>query len=259
MAKRTRAADKRPDDVHVLRLLWRGEEQPAARSGLTVGRIVRAGIEVADEAGLDSLTMRRVAEQLGVGAMSLYTYVPGKQELVHLMFDEVCGELLAGDDPPAGPSGWREGLIRMADEHWQLYQRHPWLLDVPVSRPVNGPNVMDLYERELAIVDGIGLDELEMDATIELIHQHVVGAAERWRGIRRDAAASGMTDDEWWYHLVPMLTNVLADRHYPLSERVGTAIGAPHLDTSYLLHFGLSRILDGIEALVAQRAPDNQP
>jgi AcrR family transcriptional regulator len=259
MAKSTRAADKRPDDVQVLRLLWRGEEQPAARTGLTVGRIVRMGIELADEAGLEALTMRRVAERLGVGAMSLYTYVPGKQELVHLMMDQVYAELRTDDDPPAGPSGWREGLTRMADEYWQLYQRHPWLLDVPVSRPVTGPHVMDRYERDLAIVDGIGLDDLEMNATIELIHQHVTGAAERLRGIHQDAAASGMTDDEWWYSVLPTLTQVLAGRNYPLTARVGEAIGAPHQDTSYLLRFGVTRILDGIEALVARRAEGDGP
>ena len=233
------------------RLLWRGEEQPSARSGLTVGRIVRAGIEVADEAGLDALSMRRVADRLGVGAMSIYTYVPGKQELVVLMSEEVHGELPA--DGPAA-DGWRAGLTRMADEYWDLYQRHDWLLDVPVSRPATGPNIMDRYERELAVVDGIGLDDLEMNATIELIHEHVAGAARRLRDIRRDADASGLSDDEWWYQVLPTLNQVLAGRDYPLTARVGEAIGAPHMDTSYLLGFGLARILDGIEAHVAGRA-----
>lgn len=238
---------RRADDPQVWRLLWRGDEQPSPRSGLTVGRIVEAGIELADEAGLDALSMRRVAERLGVGAMSLYTYVPGKQELVVLMVEQVYGELPADDPAP----GWREGLTRMADEYWGLYQRHDWLLDVPVTRPVTGPNMMDRYERELALVDGLGLDDLEMNATIELIQEHVAGAARRLRGIRQDADASGLSDDEWWHELVPTLTQVLAGRDYPLSARVGEAIGAPHLDTSYLLRFGLTRILDGLDAHIA--------
>jgi AcrR family transcriptional regulator len=252
------AADRRQvDDAQVLRLLWRRDERPSARSGLTVGRIVRAGVEIADEAGLEALSMRRVAERLGVGAMSLYTYVPGKQELVVLMVEEVYGELRTDDDGSA--TGWREGLARMADEYWQLYQRHAWLLDVPASRPVAGPNVMDRYESDLALVDGLGLDELEMDATIELIHEHVAGAARRLRGIRQDADASGLTDDEWWYGVVPTLTQVLADRHYPLSARVGETIGAPHLDTSYLLQFGLTRILDGLDAHISRLAQADSP
>src|SRR5690606_1025391 len=176
-------------------------------------------------------------ERLGVGAMSLYTYVPGKQELVVLMVEEVHGELptdppaaagatggatdvlvgdapaggdaLAGDAPADGDAlaggdrgesqpGWRAGLRRMAEEYWDLYQRHEWLLDVPLTRPATGPNLMDRYERDIALVDGIGLDEFEMTATIELIYEHVAGAARRLRAIRRDAEASGLSDEEWW-------------------------------------------------------------
>jgi AcrR family transcriptional regulator len=273
------------DEVRVLRLLWRGEEHPSARTGLTVGRIVRAGVDVADGAGLEALSMRRVAERLGVGAMSLYTYVPGRQELLLLMVDEVYGELSdpatgrpdgARDDsgthgPGAGAqeagtgaagtggaAAWREGLVRMADDHWRLYERHPWLLDVPVSRPLLGPHVMGTYERELRLVDGLGLDELEMNATIELIQEHVAGAARRLRAIRQDAAQSGITDDEWWYRIVPTLTQVLAGHDFPLSARVGEAIGAPHLDTSYLMRFGLERILDGLETRIG-RAREGAP
>jgi AcrR family transcriptional regulator len=251
---------RRIDEVRVLRLLWRGEERPSARSGLTVGGIVGAGVELADDAGLEALSMRRVAERLGVGAMSLYTYVPGKQELVVLMVDEVYGELVVGDGDGGGDvTGWRDGLTRMADDYWRLYERHTWLLDVPVSRPLAGPNMSDRYEHDLALVDGLGLDELEMNATVELIQEHVAGAAQRLRGIRQDAAASGVTDDEWWYSIVPTLTQVLAGRDYPLSARVGEAIGAPHLDTSYLLRFGLDRILDGLEARVTRRAAAPPP
>jgi AcrR family transcriptional regulator len=238
------------DDAGLLRLLWRGEETPSTRSGLTVSRIVEAGIELADADGLESLSMRRVADHLGVGTMSLYTYVPGKRELVWLMLDQVYGELPdhLGDDPH-----WRARLTTMADQYWELYHRHPWLLDVPIGRPAAGPNVMDRYELDLSSVDGLGLDELEMDAVVELIQSNVAAAADRLRGIRQDVEASGMSDDEWWYAVLPTLTQLLADRDYPLSSRVGQAVGAPHLDTSYLRDFGLARILDGLETLIAAR------
>lgn len=250
-------ADRRElDDVALLRLLWRGQEAPSTRTGLSVDAVVGAGIEVADEAGYEALSMRRVAERLGVGAMSLYTYVPGKQALVELMVDQVHGEVVLDADD-AIP--WRERLAALAARQWELHQRHPWLLDVPIGRPAIGPHVMDLYEQQLGIVDGLGLDELEMNAAVELVLEHVVGAARRGRGIRQDAAASGVSDDEWWYRIRPTLEQVLADRHYPLSERVGGAIGAPHLDTSYLLGFGLDRILDGLEALVEARHQGGAP
>lgn len=238
------------DDAALLRLLWRGDDTPSIRSGLSVGAVVRAGVEIADEHGVDGLTMRRVAERLGVGAMSLYTYVPGKRELVALMVDLAMGEI---DMDGGSSTTWRDDLSRMADEHWELYRRHPWLLDVPLSRPVVGPNVLDLYERQLRIVDGLGLDDHEMDAAIELVVEHVTGAANRSREIARDTDRSDLTDDEWWYSIAPTLNQVLTEDDYPLSSRVGEAIGAPHLDTSMLLNFGLDRILDGLQHLIDSR------
>lgn len=245
------SSEPRFGDPALLRLLWRDGEEPSARSGLSTDSVVDAAIALADAKGLEGVTMRAVADRLGVGTMSLYTYVPGKAELVLLMQDRAVGELLPG----ATAEDWRAGLCAMAEEHWALYERHPWLLDVPLHRSALGPNILDRYEHDLGIVDGIGLDDFEMNAVIEVVQGHVVSAAKRLRGIRSDADASGMSDDEWWYSVLPTLTQVLADRSYPLSGRVGQAIGAPHLDTDYLLWFGLERILDGLAVLIASRQP----
>jgi AcrR family transcriptional regulator len=239
-----------PDHTRVLQLLWRGEEEPSPRSGLTVSRIVDAAVEVADEEGLAALSMRVLAARLGVGAMSLYTYVPGREELVPLMVERVHGELptSGGEDLP-----WRARLEAIAHDLRGLARRHPWLVEIPVTRPVLGPNVFDRYEHELGALEGIGLDDLEMDATLDLIHGHVTASVRRGVEIRRDADASGMSDDEWWSSVLPTLTRVLADRSYPIAGRVGEAIGAPHSDLDLSFAYGLARILDGIEALVARR------
>src|SRR6266545_6160223 len=98
--------------------------------------------------------MRRVAEHLGVSAMSLYTYVPGKAELIDLMLDTVYGEAVgAGDEA----EGWRARLASIARQSWALYLRHPWLLQVATARPPLGPNTADKYEHDLRAVAGIGL------------------------------------------------------------------------------------------------------
>lgn len=239
-----------PDQARILGLLWRGEDELPGRSGLTLGRIVGVGADLADELGLAALSMRKVADRLGVGAMSLYTYVPGKEELTHLMVEHVHGELVT-DGSPSGET-WRDQLLAMAHEHWEHYQRHPWLLDVPVSRPTLGPNVMDRYEYELRIVEGIGLDDHQMNGVIEVIQGHVAGTAATMLGAASDARRSGMSDDEWWHLVLPTLEQVLAGRNYPLTARVGQAIGAPHTEPHYVLDFGLALILDGVESLIAE-------
>jgi AcrR family transcriptional regulator len=82
------------DPKRTMALLWGIGKKPTRgpKPGLSVGRIVSAAVEVADAEGLGALSMRRVADRLGIGTMSLYTYVPGKAELIDVMLDTVLGE-----------------------------------------------------------------------------------------------------------------------------------------------------------------------
>ncbi|RNL82821.1 TetR/AcrR family transcriptional regulator [Halostreptopolyspora alba] len=240
-----------PDHRRVLALLWRATDDPAPRSGLTVGGIVETAVVLADEAGLNGVSMRRLAERLGVGTMSLYTYVSSKAELVPVMLDSTYGEL-ARIAPPE--RGWRARLESIAHGYWDLFQRHPWMVEVPVSRPLPGPNTVDRQEAELEALDGVGLDELEMNSTLELVRNHAGSAARRAMEISYDIERSGVSDDQWWYAVEPLFTSYLAGRYLPLSARVGQAIGAPHSDPRYDFEFGLARILDGLEGMLASRA-----
>src|SRR4028119_1503084 len=161
------------DPLRTLQLLWgktpAGKRGPKAR--FTVADIVAAAIAIADREGLSALTTRGVAEAMGIAAMSLYTYVPGKEELLDLMLDAVFAEV----KPPQG-SNWREKLTHVAKQNWALALRHPWMLEVATHRPVLGPNAFAPADAELAAVDGIGLDELEMDRALTLMLDYVSGA-----------------------------------------------------------------------------------
>lgn len=249
-------ADTPPDPTRVYRLLWRESDVASARTGLHVGKVVDAGFELVGEHGLAALSMRKVAERLGVGVMTLYGYVASRDELIALLVERAMGDL---EVVPVDGT-WRSRLERLARCYWNHYQRYPWLLDVPVARPVLGPNAFDRYEAELAIVDGIGLDDLEMNAAIEVLHAHVEGVARRGFEARADAVRSDLTDDEWWGLVEPVLEELLVDRFYPVSSRVGAAVAAPHTDPMYLFDFGVAAILDGIERrLEARAAEDDRP
>ncbi|WP_220448592.1 TetR/AcrR family transcriptional regulator [Nonomuraea mesophila] len=244
------------DPARSLALLWRTGER-ASRKGkpeLSVDRIVRAAIEVADAEGLQALSMRRVAERLGVGTMSLYTYVPGKPELFDVMLDTVYGETAR---PPDVPGGWRGRLEQIARENWALYLRHPWLLQVATSRPVLGPNVTAKYDYELRAIDGIGLTDVEMDSVITLITGFVHGTARGAVEAAQAETRTGMTDEQWWAAHSPFLGRIADVDRYPTATRVGQAVGE-ELNAAYspehAFEFGLQRVLDGIEALVDNRA-----
>jgi AcrR family transcriptional regulator len=245
------------DPVRSLALLWRTQERTGrnTRLDLSVDRIVRVAIEVADADGMAALSMRRVAERLGVGTMSLYTYVPGKAELVDLMLDTAFGETSRPDDVPGG---WRARLEQIARENWALYRRHPWMLEVGVTRPPLGPNVCAKYEYELRTVASLGLTEIEMDSVVALVTGHAEGAARRAVEASGAERASGMTDRQWWGAHAPMLDQLIDPGRYPTAAAVGAAVGAAHgtaYDPAHNFEFGLRRILDGIEALVGARTP----
>lgn len=248
------------DPARSLALLWRTSER-ASRKGkpdLSVDRIVRAAIEVADAEGLAALSMRRVAERLGVGTMSLYTYVPGKPELLDVMLDTVYGETAR---PEEVPGGWRARLELIARENWALYLRHPWLLQVATSRPVLGPNATAKYDYELRAIDGIGLTDLEMDSVITLVSGFVHGTARGAVEAAQAESRTGVSDEQWWAAHAPFLNRIADPARFPTAARVGQAAGE-HLGAAYsaehAFEFGLQRVLDGIQALVDKRpaSPD---
>jgi AcrR family transcriptional regulator len=254
MTESTGAGD--PD--RTLRLLWRqslGEPRGSRgpRQKISVDDVVDAAITLADEDGVEALSIRRVAERLGIGAMSLYTYVGSKAELIDLMIDRVVARIPRGLDPSAP---WRARLESMAREEWDHYLEHPWVLHVNTYRPPLGPGISDRYEYQLSAIEGIGLSDLDMDAVITLVTGFVAGAA-RSRIDSLRARDSGLTDDEWWEANVPVLTEVMEQGRFPISGRVGLAAGEAYNapgDPLRAFEFGLARVLDGVEAHLARAA-----
>ncbi|WP_246356856.1 TetR/AcrR family transcriptional regulator [Pyxidicoccus fallax] len=247
----------RGDPARSLALLWRTKTQePSSRRGkpeLSVDRIVRVAIEVADAEGLAAVSMRRVADALKVGTMSLYTYVPGKAELIDVMLDSVHGEV---ERPEEADTGWRARLERVARRNWELYRRHPWLLQIATSRPVMGPNTIAKYDHELRAVEGIGLTDVEMDSVLSLVLGHVEGAARRALESAQAEQQTGMSHEQWWRAHAPLLEKVFDASRHPTAARVGAAAGEAYgaaVEPEHAFEFGLQRVLDGIEVLIERR------
>jgi AcrR family transcriptional regulator len=256
-AGRRAGGARRADPSASLALLWGPQDRPG-RSGLTVRAIVDAAISLADADGIDALSMRGVAERLGVGTMSLYTYIPAKPVLIELMIDTVCGQIYADlTEPESQPGDWRTALEYIARKNWDSFLLHPWLLRVLDGRPVLGPNLNRKYEAELRPLDGIGLTDIEMDSVLTLVLTHVLAMA-RWQvGLTEVRDQSGESDLEWWNNLEPALAALMDPTGFPLASRVGQAAGQHHQssgDPAHELNFGLGLILDGIADLIERGA-----
>jgi AcrR family transcriptional regulator len=224
-------------------LVWaRPERPPRGRArGLDREQIVRAAIAIADRDGLDALTMRRVAERLGAGTMSLYWHVRSKDELIELMRDEVVGEQTL-----KAPSGdWRSDLATFARDVRQTFLRHPWLASLLGGRPPLGPNSLRQDELSLAIVSGLDVDEQTRGAIPSAVYFFVVGYVLREVAQREVQRHTGVTVEEWRASVAPYIERVLATGEYPNLQRV-IAGGGGELDSDAAFEFLLEFLLDGI-------------
>ncbi|MDM4721397.1 TetR/AcrR family transcriptional regulator [Micromonospora sp. WMMA1363] len=243
------------DPARTVEMLWGTRQLPrrGPRHALTSAQVIAAAVEIADgDQDLATLSMRRVAESLGVGTMSLYTYVTSREELVQGMLDAVYGEAVRelGD---RGDQPWADALRRVAHVNWDLSMRHPWVLQVFTGRPPLGPNTIAKYERELAAVDGIGLTDIEMDAVVTLVQTHVEGIARRRIEAERAVRRTGITDQQWWERVQPTMAEVFTPADFPIAARVGQAAGEAHQAAHSPEHayaFGLDRLIQGIAELV---------
>ncbi|MEU6755190.1 TetR/AcrR family transcriptional regulator [Streptomyces sp. NPDC046685] len=241
------------DPARTLQLLWRGsssDPRRGPRRGLSIDAVVEAATAIADAEGLDALTMRRVAKELGVVPMTLYTYVPGKAELLDLMLDAAYARM-----PRTDTTGqpWRQRVTAIAEENKALFERHPWAAAVSTARPPLGPGQMSKYEHELSGLDGLGLGDVEMDDCLS----HLLTFVQAWARADADAKAaqrdSALDDQQWWELNAPLLARVLDEKAYPTAVRVGAAAGAAHgsaYDPAHAYSFGLQRVLDAFAALI---------
>jgi AcrR family transcriptional regulator len=124
------------------------------RDPISKDAIVAAAIRLLDREGLTALSMRKLADELGTGAASLYWHVGSKDGLLDLVLDEVIGE---GKIPDPDPEHWQEQLKQIARDQRAASHRHPWVVRVSIGRIPMGPNALRYSDRILAILRAGGL------------------------------------------------------------------------------------------------------
>jgi AcrR family transcriptional regulator len=221
-------------------LVWERPEPPDRPVPAPLSRelIVRTAVELADEAGLEAVSLRKVAGALDVGPMRLYGYIATKDELLDLMVDAVHAEVR-----PAG-DGWREVLRSVAELTRQAVHRHEWFADLIGGRPQLGPNALARGEAVLAALDGIDLD-LVMPV-VTAVDAYVIGAVRREIAERRAERTSGMDHRQWQVTFGPYLERTFATGRFPALEKV--VRDAAHLDADQTFRIGLDFLLDGISS-----------
>ncbi len=253
-AKETHASrfTGRGDPQATLTLLWGlpRDARPGRKPGLTPALIGAEAMALADAQGLQALTMRALGERLGVSAMSLYRYVPGKPELLDLIVELAHAEL-----PHELPQGrWEAQLQRVAHDAWALYQRHPWMLEVSAYRASLGPHSLRKYERELGALEGAGLADLDRDMVVAALSDLVRGAARNAVDASTAGQATGESEAQWWARHAGLLQQLVDPAVFPLAIRIGAKAGAEYggtTDPARSFAFGLARLIEGVRVYAA--------
>lgn len=253
-----------------LDVLWgrRGSGSRGPRRGLSIDAVVAAAIRLADSAGLEGVSMARVAEELGFTTMSLYRYVAGKDELLQLMWNASAQGAeslrLEGDN-------WRSRLRYWAIVQREMIDTHPWITQMPMAAPPLAPNSLRFVELGLAALDGTGLPDDDKIRILGLLSSYTLSEARmaydaaravaqaRTVAAQAEQAGAPVRDDtqipQWSFER--LLRELVDEQTYPRLHRLAWSApvdSQPDLDEREQFLFGVERILDGTQALIDQTA-----
>jgi AcrR family transcriptional regulator len=211
--------------------IW-ARTKDAPRPALSRASIVAAAIAIADAEGIDAVSIRRVAAELGTRAMSLYTYIARKEDLLDLMGDEINAELVVEGELPAH---WRDAISEISRLTLHTMLRHPWAVDLKGRRLALGPNGLRHADQSLEALSGLGLANKDVYAVMRSIDEYVLGY-----GVHESTART--RNDE--VHLREYFDEVAAGGEYPY---LAPLLRDGMLSKEHTFERGLKWLLDGIE------------
>ncbi|TAK01299.1 MAG: TetR/AcrR family transcriptional regulator [Chloroflexota bacterium] len=209
------------------------------RETLNRDRVLRTAMAVADERGIETLTMRELAGRLGIEAASLYNHVSGKDDLLAGMADLVIAEI----DLPSEDSGWREAMRRRAMSARELFERHGWAAALIDTRMQAQPSGLAYADRVLGTLLRVGLSPAVAGNAFLVLDSYIYGY-ERQRTIlsRDDGGDSTDTAQE--------VGDAIPPGAFPALAAVAAAYAKQPFDEDAGFAFGLELLLDGIERLL---------
>jgi AcrR family transcriptional regulator len=218
---------------------------------LSRAEIVDAAIAVADAEGSDAVSMRRIAQVLRAGTMSLYWHVANKEHLLDLMLDALIAEV----EVPEPSGDWRADLRALVGNHRAMLLRHLWMVDFVGGRPPLGPNTMLNLDQSLALLDDAGLDIATAINVLSALQTYMLGAVVREaREIRvqRDQDRAEADPDEWEPARAAWRDRLDADGRFTRVVRfLDAGIDPDAAETrDQRFEFGLDCLLDGLAGRV---------
>ncbi|MBD0709313.1 MULTISPECIES: TetR/AcrR family transcriptional regulator [unclassified Streptomyces] len=235
--------------------VWLEERAPRAGrgpAGLDRDRIVAASLRMLDEEGLAKLSMRRLATELGVTAMSLYWYVDTKDDIIEFAMDQVYGEI----DPAAADAagGWRERIRTLSLGYRRMLVAHPWMSQCAGQYLNLGPRAIAFATKINQAIRDTGLPVSRQPSAMSAVFQFVYGYGTIESQFERRTAEAGMTPDDFYRDAVkgfrnePAFAEALAPITELLDERASHGSVSDIWDRDF--DYALDVLIAGIEVMV---------
>ncbi|WP_084436503.1 TetR/AcrR family transcriptional regulator [Aldersonia kunmingensis] len=232
--------------------LWEPPTATSARgrpARVNRAQVVDAAVAVADENGLDAVSMRSVARALGVGTMTLYSHVPGRDLLIDAMIDRAYADFAL----PEAELPWRAALEAYARGSFALMRAHPWLLSVNSWRMPLAPHVFEAEEAGFRILIDTGLTATQVVETISILNQAVSGFARAAAAEDADQRAQGTDYEAYWAAQTDFWQNTFDPTRFPTMTRLWTVGAFDNGATPFDLRIGA--LLDTIALLIERSDP----
>ncbi|MFF7892470.1 TetR/AcrR family transcriptional regulator [Streptomyces sp. NPDC007907] len=208
-----------------------------ARETLTRQRILRAAVELADTGGLETLSMRKLGEAVGVEAMSLYNHVANKDDLLDGMIDLVFAEV----ELPTPDDDWRQAMRQRALSMRHVLSRHRWAIGLMESRSTPGPATLHHHDAVLGCLRQGGFSLTLTAHAVSVLDSYIYGFALQEKTLPFN------TPDET-AELAESIMSGFGDGEYPYLTEIATAhVMRPGYAYGDEFEFGLDLILDGLQ------------
>lgn len=206
------------------------------RTPLSRERIIAAAIDLADESGIDAVSMRKVGQRLGVEAMSLYNHVASKDD----MLDGIVEAILGLIDVPSPDDEWRDAMRRRASSARAVFLQHPWAMGILESRPQNSsPQRLGYYDAVLGALTRAGFGNRLAMRAFSMLDAYIFGF------ILQELALA-FNDDESLQEVGEDLMRQMAEA-FPHLTRVTAEAMADGYDFAGEFSFGLDLIIESLE------------
>jgi AcrR family transcriptional regulator len=214
----------------------RASDDQQQRAPLSLERVLAAAIAVADAGGIGALTMRSLAQELGVKPMSVYYYVAGKEQVLDGIVDLVFAEI---ELPPAG-GDWKQAMCRRAHSARRALRRHPWAVGLMESRTTPGPATLRHHDAVIGALRAGGFSVAMTAHAYALIDSYVYGFALQEAGLPFESPEAMVEMAE------PMMMNFPPGEYPHMVELATEHILQPGYDFGSEFGFGLNLILDAL-------------